>query len=173
MKKLLIFSAILPVLFMACAEEPLPPVEPPAPTPEEAEIKIDVTSIVIPAEGGSETIRFNSSQKWETEVKSSQDNSWCTISPKSGAAGDASVTITAKASNDVNSRTAILTIKSGKIKKAINVSQKQKDALTVTSSVFEVDAEGGDISITVKANIEFEYMISDECAGFHSPAPRL
>lgn len=164
MKKLLIFSAILPVLFMACAEEPLPPVEPPAPTPEEAEIKIDVTSIVIPAEGGSETIRFNSSQKWEAEVKSSQDNSWCTISPKSGAAGDASVTITAKASNDVNSRTAILTIKSGKIKKAINVSQKQKDALTVTSSVFEVDAEGGDISITVKANIEFEYMISDECA---------
>lgn len=168
MKKLLIFSAILPVLFMACAEEPLPPVEPPAPTPEEAEIKIDVTSIVIPAEGGSETIRFNSSQKWETEVKSSQDNSWCTISPKSGAAGDASVTITAKASNDVNSRTAILTIKSGKIKKAINVSQKQKDALTVTSSVFEVDAEGGDISITVKANIEFEYMISDECAGWIS-----
>lgn len=168
MKKLLIFSAILPVLFMACAEEPLPPVEPPAPTPEEAEIKIDVTSIVIPAEGGSETIRFNSSQKWEAEVKSSQDNSWCTISPKSGAAGDASVTITAKASNDVNSRTAILTIKSGKIKKAINVSQKQKDALTVTSSVFEVDAEGGDISITVKANIEFEYMISDECAGWIS-----
>ena len=168
MKKLLIFSAILPVLFMACAEEPLPSVEPPAPTPEEAEIKIDVTSIVIPAEGGSETIRFNSSQKWEAEVKSSQDNSWCTISPKSGAAGDASVTITAKASNDVNSRTAILTIKSGKIKKAINVSQKQKDALTVTSSVFEVDAEGGDISITVKANIEFEYMISDECAGWIS-----
>lgn len=168
MKKLLIFSAILPMLFMACAEEPLPPVEPPAPTPEEAEIKIDVTSIVIPAEGGSETIRFNSSQKWEAEVKSSQDNSWCTISPKSGAAGDASVTITAKASNDVNSRTAILTIKSGKIKKAINVSQKQKDALTVTSSVFEVDAEGGDISITVKANIEFEYMISDECAGWIS-----
>ena len=51
MKKLLIFSAILPVLFMACAEEPLPSGEPPAPTPEEAKKKSGDTSIVIPEEG--------------------------------------------------------------------------------------------------------------------------
>lgn len=168
MKKLLILSAILPLLFMACAEEPPPPVKPPTPTPEDAEIQIDITSVVISSEGGSETIKFNSSLNWEAEVESNKVNPWCTVSPKSGASGDASITITANASNDVNDRTAILTIKSGNIKKVVNISQKQKDALTVTSSVFEVDAEGGEINITVKANIEFEYLVGEDCSGWIS-----
>ena len=44
--------------------------------------------------------------------------------------------------------------------------QKQKDALTVTSDKFEVSAEGGEIKIEVKANIDFEYSVRhriDKC----------
>ena len=46
--------------------------------------------------------------------------------------------------------------------KTVTVSQKQKDALTITASKFEVAAAGGEVAIEVKANIDFEYVIDDD-----------
>jgi hypothetical protein len=43
------------------------------------------------------------------------------------------------------------------------VSQKQKNALTLTSSKFELTPKGGEVVIEVKANINFSYTI-DEAA---------
>ena len=47
-------------------------------------------------------------------------------------------------------------MKCGSDSKNIVVTQKQKDALTVTSSKYEVASKGGNISVEVKANINFE-----------------
>ena len=49
------------------------------------------------------------------------------------------------------------------------VTQKQQDALTVTSSKVEVDAQGGPINVEVKANIPFEYVIADKDKGWITP----
>ena len=49
-----------------------------------------------------------------------------------------------------------MVLKCGTVSKNIVVVQKQKDALTVTSSKYEVDGEGGNVSVEVKANISFE-----------------
>ena len=168
MKRMILLSAMMSMFFMACTEKPdePTPTPTPTPTPEEAEIRIDATSVVIPVDGGTESVKFNSTQKWNADVKYNEGSAWCIISPKSGAAGDAVITIEADENTDGTNRTATLTIASGKVKKTVSISQKQKDALTVTASRFEVSADGGDVEITVKANIEFEYEISADWITF-------
>ena len=168
MKRMILLSAMMSMFFMACTEKPdePTPTPTPTPTPEEAEIRIDATSVVIPVDGGTESVKFNSTQKWNADVKYNEGSAWCIISPKSGAAGDAVITIEADENTDGANRTATLTIASGKVKKTVSISQKQKDALTVTASRFEVSADGGDVEITVKANIEFEYEISADWITF-------
>ena len=152
MKRLLLTLLILSVAFTACKDKPEP--EPEIPS----EIKIDVTSIVIPTEGASEVVRFNASHDWTVTVEPA---SWCTVSPSSGKAGDASITVSAQSNGSPDDLSATVTIKSNKAIKAISVTQKQKDALTVTASKFDVGSEGGEVSIEVKANIEFNYSVSD------------
>ena len=156
MKRWLVFSAMISMLFMACTKEP------DLPDPEEAEIKIEVTSIVIPADGGTEQVKFSSTQDWNADVQYNEGGSWCTVSPENGTAGNATITIKADANPNDTDRTATLTISSGKIKKTVKISQKQKDALTVTASRFEVSADGEDIEVILKANIEFEHKISTD-----------
>ena len=63
------------------------------PLTEPAEIKIDATSVVIPVDGGTESVKFNSTQNWNADVKYNEGSAWCIVSPKSGAAGDAVITI--------------------------------------------------------------------------------
>ena len=129
------------------------------PETPKAEIKIDDTSADFTSEGGSEVVAFKSSGAWTAEVINSRADSWCSVNPTSGAAGDAKVTVSTKANDTPDDRTATIIIKTGTASRAINVSQKQKDALTVTASKFEVGSEGGEVTIEVKANIDFEYEI--------------
>lgn len=53
----------------------------------------------------------------------------------------------------------------------ITVSQKQLDALTVTSDRFEIDKRGGTIEIEVKANVAFTVEIPAECISWISRTP--
>ena len=129
--------------------------------PKQPEITLNATSADFSTNGGSDEITFTSSVAWTAEVVNSRADAWCSINPTSGEAGDAKITVTTKANDTPDDRTASIIIKAGSASKTINVSQKQKDALTVTSSKFEVGAEGGEVKIEIKANINFEYEINE------------
>lgn len=47
----------------------------------------------------------------------------------------------------------------GDLTKSIVVTQKQKDAITLTTAKFEVDKNGGEIQVEVKANVTYEVVI--------------
>ena len=111
--------------------------------PKQPEITLSTTAADFSTDGGSNVITFTSSEAWTAEVINSRADDWCSIEPTSGPAGSARITITTKENDTPNDRTASIVIKAGTTSKTINVSQKQKDALTVTSSKFEVSAEGG------------------------------
>ena len=128
---------------------------------KQPDIKVEATMSDFATEGGTNTISFTSSAAWTAEIINSRADSWCSINPTSGPAGKAQITITTTANETPDDRTASIIIKSGTVSKTINVSQKQKDALTVTSSKFEVSDEGGKVNIEVKSNIEFEYAIEE------------
>ena len=133
------------------------------PTPEKpkAEIKLETASFDFPAEGGKDEISFSTTEAWTAEVINSRADGWCAINPTSGEAGDAKITVTTEANDTPDDRSASIVIKAGTASKTVKVSQKQKEALTITASKFEVEAEGGEIKIEVKANIDFDYTIEE------------
>ena len=161
MKRLLTFLLI--AALAACSKSEDGGTTNPDPTPEKpkAEIKLNTSSSNFTADGGRDEISFSSTEAWTAEVINSRADGWCDVSPTSGDAGEATITISTKPNDTPDERNASVRIKAGTAQKTINVSQKQKDALTVTSSKFEVEAEGGEIKIEVKANIDFEYAIDE------------
>ena len=129
--------------------------------PKVPEITLDATAVNFTTDGGSTVVTFTSSDAWTAETINNRADAWCSVSPTSGSAGASKITITTTANDTADDRTATVVIKSGTIQKTIAVSQKQKDALTVTSSKFEVSADGGEIEIEVKANIDFNVEIDE------------
>ena len=134
--------------------------------PKQPEITLSTAAADFSTDGGSNVITFTSSEAWTAQVVNSRADEWCSIEPTSGPAGSAKITVTTTANDTPDDRTASIIIKAGTASKTINVSQKQKDALTVTSSKFEVSAEGGEVSIEVKANIDFEYAIEESATNW-------
>lgn len=137
----------------------------------ESEIRIDSPSYVFDSQGGSTEITFSSSEDWTAEILNTRADSWCTINPNSGPAGRASITITATDNDTPDDRNASIVLKAGISSQIINISQKQKDALTVTSSRFEVSSYGGEVTIEVNSNIDFEYSIEESAQEWINEIP--
>ncbi len=135
-------------------------------TPTTPAITLKNSSVTFDEYADEEIISFSATVDWIAKVVNDRDNEWLGVSPTSGKAGDASIRIKAKDNNTSNDRSASICIKAGSAEKTINVTQKQKDALTVTSSKFEVSAEGGEITIEVKANIDFDYKIENSATSW-------
>lgn len=155
---------LLSMAFVAACSDGGEDIEEPAPkpTPSQPAITLDVSSADFTTDGGSNTISFTTSEPWTAEVLNSRADAWCSVSPTNGKAGDAEITVTTTPNDTPDNRSASIILKAGSTQKTITVSQKQKDALTVTSDKFEVSAEGGEVTIEVKANIDFEYSISEK-----------
>ena len=73
----------------------------------------------------TKTVKFNSNQAWSAEVLETRatDVSWLDVSPKSGEAGDATITLTAEESFSLEERTAYVHIIINGLSKSIEVKQ--------------------------------------------------
>ncbi len=117
------------------------------------------TNPVVPTDGGTLSISFNASTSWSAQPVNDRADTWVSVSPTSGNAGTATIKITAKANTEPDDRSAAIQIKAGTAQQTVKVTQKQKNALTVTASTFEVPVEGMDINVEVKANVALTYKI--------------
>lgn len=94
--------------------------------------------------------------------------SWCIPSKTRGGKEDQIVFEVAE-NNDPDERTATFTFTCETVSTKLVVTQKQKDALTITSSKIEIDANGGLAIIEVKANIDYEYEIAKDSKDWITP----
>ena len=164
MRKLFLIAAMVCAILSSCSEggeETGQTNNDPAPVVPAPEIKLESSSADFPANGGTTNISFSSTRDWTAKITNDRANEWLSINPTSGNAGNAKISISTKANDTTDDRQASISIYSEGRNKSITVTQKQKDALTVTASKFEVGAEGSDIKIEVKANINFEYYIDN------------
>lgn len=129
---------------------------PPEPSPEITIPSSENLNPVLSQEGGTISISFTTTADWTASLINTRAESWITVTPSSGSKGKNEITITATTNETYDERNATVVLKCGSVSKNIVVTQKQKDALTVTSSKYEVDSKGGNISVEVKANINFE-----------------
>ncbi len=121
---------------------------------------------VLGSGSSSCTITFTATAVWNAEIASARSDGWCSVSPARGEAGDVSVTISAKENITPEDRSAVVRITCGEAQEKFTVTQKQKNALTVTESRFEIGPEGGDFTIEVKANVDYEYRIDESASSW-------
>lgn len=121
----------------------------------------NITLVFSDAEG-SKIVKFTSAKPWTAEFEGEKPE-WLSFTPASGdetgKGKEAQVKLTVT-QNGYDNRTAALCIKSEDKVVRFHIEQKQKDALTVTQSSFELPGEGGEIQIEVKSNISYTYEVS-------------
>ncbi len=141
MKKYLYLMAALAIAAVSCKKA-----EPATPS-----ITLSTpTEVTVPTDGGIQTVSFSSNVAWTASV----DNSNWSVSPASGNAGEASVKVTAPNNTTEDPIVVKLTLKADKASQTVTFTQLQKDAMIVDVTSYEAPAEGGTVSVKVKANVE-------------------
>ena len=137
-------------LALACQgkEQPADPTTPVDGKTPASVSSLSPSSLTYSDAGGTQTVTFTSALSWTV----SSDADWVTVSPASGAAGKVEIQVAAASNDGYDGRSATLTIKSEDVSATIAVSQKQKGALILSDLAYTVPAEGGTLSIVVKAN---------------------
>ena len=125
-------------------------------------------SIVFPSDAGSVTFDLEASRKWNASPVNDRADEWCTVSLVEGKSGKATITITVKDNPDYDQRSASIIFVCGDAQRTIIVTQKQKDAILLSNYRVDVDKAGGRFPIEVKANVQYDYSISESAASWIS-----
>ena len=121
-------------------------------------------AFTVSDEGGQLEVAFNATLGWTA----SSSEEFVTVEPKTGEAGDVSVTLTVAENDSYDPRTATVTLTCDEDVKTIEITQKQKGALLFTESTIAVSAEGGNVEVVAKANSNVTYAIADDAKAWIS-----
>lgn len=149
MKKFFFFAAVALTAFVVSCKKEVVPDSVTLSTPTEALVQV---------EGGVASITFTSNVAW----KATSSQSWVTVSPASGEAGE---NITIKASvlknETTDNRIAKVTITAGTASATVVITQSQTDAIDVKTLSFTVGCEGGTVEIPISANVSYSVSIPE------------
>ena len=121
---------------------------------------------------GEQSFTFTANVDWNLSVASTSNGaSWCTVSPSKGSAGTQTIKVNVSENDTYDNRSVTITLKAGTESKYFVVTQKQKDAILLTSDKFEVNQKGGTIHVEVKANVEYTAEIGETCKDWIKEAP--
>lgn len=126
------------------------------PSEKTASIELTSTALSVVQEGGTSEMTFTASAAWTVDVNETRSASWLKVSPMSGNAGIVTLSVVTTSNETYDERNATVTLRCGTVSQSFVVSQKQKDALMITSNKAEVTAAGGRITVEVNANVSFE-----------------
>jgi hypothetical protein len=119
-------------------------------------------TITFDSSASEKSFTFTTNRKWTVSVADTRDGStWCTVSPTNGESGTNTVSIRVEENSTYDERNAVVTLTANDSIRKIFVSQKQLDAILLSSDRAEVPVAGGNIDIEVKANVDYTISISD------------
>lgn len=150
-------------------DEPAP--KPPTPPTPSASVTITgeaAKGLNFPANGGSKQLTFTASGAWTVSVASTGGTKWCKVSPASGSETSASVAVTVDSNTGYDDRSVSVTVACGSVKKTVVVTQKQANAILVTSDKVEMPSTGGNFTAEVKANVDYNVTIPEQFSGWLS-----
>ena len=131
-------------------------------SPEEISHKLELSVDELPiVNSNGETITFKVTSTMPWSVGEVQD--WCVVSPALGLAGTTDVEVTCYENTSYDERNSGIVISSGTISKKLLVTQKQKDALLLSSNKVEVDSDGGESTLEISTNVAYEYEVEESC----------
>ena len=122
----------------------------------DSNISLNPESATVSSNSNTQSVIVTCNGTW---ALSGETVSWCRPSKTSGKNNDV-VTFNIDENNLPDDRNATYTFTCVTESAKFVLTQKGKDALTVTKSKFEVSAQGEQIAVEVNANISFEYEIA-------------
>ena len=115
------------------------------------------------SKSGEKIIYFTTNKDWTLELsQSGGDVNWCTVFPTQGTAGENMVMIKVSDNESYDDRNVVLTLNAKELSKRLVVTQKQKDAIMLTTAKYELDENGGRIQVEVKANVDYRVIIPEQ-----------
>ena len=152
-------SFLLLSIFSCSKEELVPELTLPA-----GSMDYFASSINFDNHANEKTIVFTSNVPWTAIVDETVGSiNWCSVSPNYGNAGTGAIKIAVKENDTYDDRNAVVRIAFGNSVKSIFVNQKQLDALTLSSDRVEIPVDGGNFDVEVKANIDYNVKITEDC----------
>lgn len=121
--------------------------------------------IHLGAESGTASITVSSNKPWTAEVINTRADGWLVLSANSGKGGE-TLTVKVSENTDYSERSASIVIKCEDKARTIRVTQKQKEAVILSSSRVSATAEGGTFAVEVKYNVEYSVTVDDKCSGW-------
>lgn len=166
----LIGTALIAIMismnFAACSSEDDNMEEPIIPSQPSIE-DFNQTDMNFTEKADQQTFSFIVNDAWTVSIAStSGENTWCTASPTSGESGRQYVQITTTENDTYDDRSVTVTLKAGNESKSFVVTQKQKNAILLTSNKFEIEQKGGTFTVEVKANVNYTATIGETCKGW-------
>ena len=129
------------------------------------EINVTSTETTLPVAGTEDLsfkVTFNTNVDWTASFKTPVD--WCAVTPASGVAGDASVTVIATENKVEETRTAVLVITAGTASKEIELTQEAVYVPRLSVSPAEgafIPVAGGSATIEVTANLDYTVTVAE------------
>ena len=139
-----LFLSVL--LFTSCEKEPI--------------LEVSQSSLTFIDQGGTQSISFSTNKDWTASV--SGGTGWCTITPASGNSDIKTISVTTVANTTYDDRTATITINAEELSKVITITQPKNRAIILTKDSYEVGTAGGNISVELNSNIEYDVTIPTE-----------
>ena len=130
------------------------------------EIKVTTTEFTLPLAGTEDMsfkVQFNANVDWTAALKETTE--WCTITPASGVAGDASVTVIALENPTEEERTVTLVLTAGTAVKEVVLTQEAVFIPRLTTTPADgvnVPQAGGSASVEVAANVAYTVTVDAE-----------
>ena len=117
-------------------------------------------SVTFPSGAGTASVNLEANRKWTASFVNDRAKDWCSLSAESGKRGTAKIVISVKENADYDERSASIRFTCGDVVRTIVVTQKQKDALLLSSKRQDVEQEGGRIEITFQTNVPVNCVVS-------------
>ena len=120
MKKTLSMLALMSAVLVSCTKSEI---SQDGGNPESTYLNVYYDDIVFPSKGGEDNFDIESNTEWTI----SNTSDWLTIEPTEGN-GNASITLTASASDVYEDRNTVITVKAGDKTETFTVTQKYAEA---------------------------------------------
>lgn len=125
------------------------------------------TTQIVGWENGSIKIQFHSTENWRAELSEySSSNGWCSVFPSEGDAGISTIFVEIKENPNYTDRNASLQISSKNVVLFIELIQQQKNAIIITSPIYEVQNSGGEIKVGIRSNVDYKFEIGSGCSNW-------
>ena len=161
MKRLFYLLMMLSCTLWSCSksdgsiDDPDDPDNPDAPT--NVMLDISVSDLVFEAEGGEKEFTIYCNSDWTI----TNESEWCKTTVNQGN-GNSKIIVTVGVYSEMEDRNTNLTIKAGNITKVLTVTQKDGDAIILSKDKFDIPEEGGNVTVEVKSNIQYEVSIPSQ-----------